>query len=382
MKIVMKKLAAITFIGLLMHLAFISSSAQEKVCVLKGEVIDRKSKVLHLNKFTEDLRISTTNIPINNGYFEYELKFEDVEAYVLVFKEEHDRGNWIPITFFPDSEVINFTLYPEEKFEENKIKGGEVNEAYANYSNEFYGTFRSGFMEISDQLEKHKADKEQVMVYREQMNQLQTEAIAWRYQYIHNNVSISSYLLILQDLLGIEYNRVDVQNIKAVFPSYAEKFPNHIYTTKVGDALNSLDQIKVGGRYIDFTAEDLQKKEHIFSKLKNDNIVLLDLWASWCGPCIAKSRTMVPIYQEYKNKGFDIIGVAREAKDTKKMEDRIKKEKWTWLNLVDLDDKYGIWPKYNLSFAGGGVFLIDRDGSILAVNPDADEVKKILEEKL
>ena len=52
------------------------------------------------------------------------------------------------------------------------------------------------------------------------------------------------------------------------------------------------------------------------------------------------------------------------------------------MQLVELDDGQKLWTRYMLGNAGGGVFLVDRDGTILAVNPKPEEVQKVLEQKL
>ena len=58
------------------------------------------------------------------------------------------------------------------------------------------------------------------------------------------------------------------------------------------------------------------------------------------------------------------------------------KEQWPWLNLIELDRQNKIWEKYNVMNGGGGMFLIDGSGEILAVDPTAEEVEAILKDKL
>lgn len=53
----------------------------------------------------------------------------------------------------------------------------------------------------------------------------------------------------------------------------------------------------------------------------------------------------------------------------------------TWFNMIDLDDQQNIWLTYNLNLGGGGIFLIDGDGKILAIDPTSEKVTEILEEK-
>lgn len=55
---------------------------------------------------------------------------------------------------------------------------------------------------------------------------------------------------------------------------------------------------------------------------------------------------------------------------------------YPWLNLVELNDAGNIWFKYCVGNSGGGTFLVDRDGKILAIGPSPEEVERILEKML
>ena len=91
---------------------------------------------------------------------------------------------------------------------------------------------------------------------------------------------------------------------------------------------------------------------------------------------------MIPVYEKYKEKGFTIIGIAREQGSSAAMEAAIRKDGYPWLNLIELNDKNYIWMRHHLSNAAGGTFLIDKDGTILAVDPEPEEVERILQTKL
>ena len=90
---------------------------------------------------------------------------------------------------------------------------------------------------------------------------------------------------------------------------------------------------------------------------------------------------MIPVYEEYKDKGFVIIGVARESKLEYGI-NAAKQDGYTWKNLIELNDRANIWTKYGVGNAGGQTFLIDKDGTILSIGADAEEIEKILKEKL
>jgi len=89
----------------------------------------------------------------------------------------------------------------------------------------------------------------------------------------------------------------------------------------------------------------------------------------------------MPVYEEFKNKGFTICGIAREYGNTEQMVQRVEMERYPWINLVELDDRDQIWLKYGIQ-GGGKKFLVDNEGIILAVEPKADEVRRVLNERL
>jgi hypothetical protein len=91
---------------------------------------------------------------------------------------------------------------------------------------------------------------------------------------------------------------------------------------------------------------------------------------------------LIPVYYEFKNSGFTIIGVANEIDNTNQLRKTLEREKFPWVNLIELNNENGIWLKYGIPGAGGKTFLADKDGKILAIKPTAEEVRNILIQKL
>ena len=159
----------------------------------------------------------------------------------------------------------------------------------------------------------------------------------------------------------------------------AVKFPSSDYTRLGKMLLDGFREIRPGGRYVEFEAPDLEGRVVEVSDVIRGKVAVIDLWASWCMPCRAKAKAMIPLYEKYKDRGFEIVGVAREFKNTDRVRQAIEQDGYPWLQLIELDDSRRIWTRYMLGNAGGGVFLVDRDGTILAVNPKPEEVQSILE---
>jgi thiol-disulfide isomerase/thioredoxin len=130
--------------------------------------------------------------------------------------------------------------------------------------------------------------------------------------------------------------------------------------------------------FIDFTAVDLTGKPVKLSELIAGKPAVLHLWASWCGPCRQKGKELIPVYEEFRDKGFVVIGVARERGSTTAAEAAVKLDKYPWENLVEIDDVEKIWVKYGIGNAGGSDFLIDENGIIVAVAPSIEEIREFL----
>lgn len=353
------------------------------VCTIKGKVDGRESKHILLHKATDDVRVKSILIPIVEGYFEYQLTIPVSEAYHLVFEEELQRGFWRPILFFPESGVISFRLHVTENFDKNVTEGGKLNQILRSYNAAYSNQFRSRISSLNDSINKlttnGAATNPKTNVLQRELEALYKKAEKWRNKYIEHNPSIVSYFLFLNDLQGSSYTN---DAIKRRYAILSKRFPNHPYTDLAANKIETLESIKVGGYYIDFSAPDLDGNLVKISDFINGEFTLIDFWASWCGPCIKTSRTLIPVYERFKDKGLTIIGVARERKNSEAMQRVLSREKYPWLNLIELDDENQIWHKYNLSFAGGGIVLIHKSGKIIAIDPTEEELVEILQSQL
>ena len=139
--------------------------------------------------------------------------------------------------------------------------------------------------------------------------------------------------------------------------------------------------LKAGSQFIDFIATGLNGESSArLSERIAGKTAVLHLWASWCGPCRLKGKELIPVYEEFRDKGFVVIGVARE-KSISTAEAAIKTDKYPWENLVELNDVEQIWVKYGIGNSGGSIFLIDEKGIIVAVAPSIDEIRGFLIDK-
>ena len=325
---------------------------------LTGKVTDPQIQSLLLLGVNQDLRFdSIIEIPVTNGKFQYQFEFNQPMAFDLMLgsAKENGGGRIMPL-FLHDSDV-ELTVYPENNFDKNKVEGGKLNKEYRNLQNNI------------DSISNNKSDFKF------------EDELALGDTYIRNNPSIVSYYLFLNNLIYFE-EFVDLRKAKDYYKNLSESNKLHPYNELAKNLLEAMENVKIGNNYIDFSAPDMNGDEIELSHEIEGKVALLNLWATWCGPCIKKSREVVPIYEEYKDQDFALINVAGEFRDTQRLEKFFENEKWPGINLVELDRKNNIWQKYGVDGAGGGMFLIDQTGKLIAINPSSEEINIELEKRL
>ena len=145
---------------------------------------------------------------------------------------------------------------------------------------------------------------------------------------------------------------------------YVQEFPTGFKASEVKQVITPLLRIRVGSVVPELELNDPSGKALKLSHLRG-KVVLLDFWASWCGPCRKENPNVVKLYNQYKSKGFEILGVSLDT-DKEKWKNAIEQDGLTWKHISDL----GGWRSSAASLYGvssiPATFLLDKEGKLIA----------------
>lgn len=400
--------------------------SQTITCNLTGTIINRNSDTLLVLPETEDpLRHEAIRIPIRNNTFTVTLEVPEIMCYNLIFQDELERGAWRRIDFFPEEGTTHFILYDTESSLRNTVSGGHLNammNAYVRMIDSLFTPMRLPYTRQLDSLwnnDEYFSDtvrvinamlrittddqeRSRLFILRDKLERegryFSPEAeyltyildsigrisMYWMEDYIRDHIDLFSYSLIYQSLKSYNPNRktTDIPFLTEICKVFSARFPDHPYTLKCGEMLNAINKVRTGNHFIDFEAPTLDGTMVRISDSIRGKFALIDLWASWCGSCRGLSKSMIPVYRKYHDKGFTIIGIACEYRNTDNLKRALAQDQYPWLNLVELNNSNGIWNKYNISGSGGNTYLVNPEGIIIAIRPDAKELERLLKELL
>jgi len=135
-----------------------------------------------------------------------------------------------------------------------------------------------------------------------------------------------------------------------------------------------------GAIFPDFAEKDFLGQPVSIAKYKG-KIVLIDFWATWCGPCVAELPNVLEAYKKYHDKGFEIIGISLD-KEEAKLKSFIAEKNVTWQQYFDgkgWENKLG--QKYGIKSIPA-TFLLDREGKIIAKDLRGPALEAELEKQL
>ena len=185
--------------------------------------------------------------------------------------------------------------------------------------------------------------------------------------------------------------RPDIKQVKQIIMEF-NRFSPAVRNTASGKeyykSLMDIQNLVAGTKAPEFTQNDTLGKPVSLASFKG-KYVLIDFWASWCGPCRAENPALVKVYNDFKDKNFTILGVSLDGRDSKYEKDgkvawlkAIKEDRLTWTQVSDLKHWDNEVSKLYSIRSIPEKILVDPNGIIVSRGMTADKLRQTLEKLL
>lgn len=183
-------------------------------------------------------------------------------------------------------------------------------------------------------------------------------------------------------LLKSNYYQFDVDFLEPLMSQIPAEYENDSRIIRIKENVSKMRATAVGQKFTDFTMNDPEGKEVKLSDyVGKGKVVLVDFWASWCGPCRREMPNIVEAYKQYKGKKFEIVGVSLD-KDAESWKAAIEKLGITWPQMSDLKFWDCEGAKLYAVSSIPHTMIIDGEGTIVARGLHGEELQEKLAELL
>lgn len=187
----------------------------------------------------------------------------------------------------------------------------------------------------------------------------------------HPDYFISSYAL------SFLMHDIKTKQTEVLYNTLSNSVKESEYGRQVKLYLANPNQLKIGDYAIDFTLRSNEGNEVSLSSFKG-HYVLLEFWASWCGPCLEEIPNLLNAYTRFNLEGFEILSISLDESEIA-WRTAMEKDNMTWTHVSDLK---GMGGEVALKYKVGSIpknLLIDPEGVIINQNLRGDDLQKALE---
>ena len=366
-------------LSVILLLSFCDGNKKNSSFQLKGTLSDSKAETLYLEKLGSSKQVIIDSIILDeNGNFEFTNYTPKIGFYRI---KTNDKN--FAMLVLDSADKVTITGSVKDLGNTFKVEGSPETTIFIEYNNLSKSrdikldSLNKAFQLL---METNKMDSKRMdslsAIFETPYNSIINQSNILMVDKISKNTNMYSSIMAIQALDPDKYSDL----YKSLDAGLSKKFPNDKNVIMFHEVVERMLSTNIGQFAPEISLPSPDGKEIALSSLKG-KLVLIDFWASWCGPCRKEMPNVVKIYSKFKNKGFEIYGVSLDQ-DKEKWMEAITKDGINWPQVSDL--KY--WDNvaariYNVQGIPYTV-LIDKDGKIIAKNLRGQELEKKIAEVL
>ncbi|HVI47568.1 MAG TPA: TlpA disulfide reductase family protein [Chitinophaga sp.] len=310
---------------------------------------------------------------ISNEQFNFKVKSgKEPSVYALILQDVN-----YPMLFVSGKDPIHFTTSVATYPLASAVKGNENTQAMQQYQKAFDPLIKRAGALNKEAKDINPDDEPSKNAFRTKAEQFSADVVKTGTDFIKEHPKdLASIWLLMNELRS----RVEPGEFQRLFSSLDKSLQEGQYGQSVMGYIRSLKANAINIPADDFSQQDVKGQPVKLSSFRG-KYVLVDFWASWCGPCRQENPNVVKAYNKYKGKNFTILGVSLDE-DRDRWLRAINQDGLTWTQVSDLRG-WGneVAQQYGVQSIPTN-FLVDPDGRIIARNLRGEQLEAKLEQVL
>lgn len=355
---------------LVLALAVFSCQTAKDEYSIKGSIAGVETGKIYLQKLVDGQPQSVDTTDVVDGKFSFKGKMEMPDIRFLRLNEQDYFAQ-----FFLDNASITVKAN-KDSLRNTKITGSPSQDVFQAYVAEME-KLNKDVMALQEKYQNamttgntNEADKAKID-YQAMIdnNKVYTKNFVKE----HSNSVVAAYITLVQLASQVEGAELD-----SITSKFAPEIGSSEYVVKLKEMIAEQKKTAVGVEAPDFTMNDPEGKPVQLSSLRG-KVVMIDFWASWCAPCRQENPNVVKLYQQYHDKGFEIIGVSLDRAKEEWVQ-AIKDDQLSWIHVSDLQ----YWQNAAARLYGVNsipqTYLLDKEGKIIAKGLRSEQLATKLSE--